>query len=506
MLTITEITDLCKSGELEKAYQAAAEMMAADPSDHDSRMAMAISIKALGERAAKAGDIEGLTSRINEFASLRLEEIGEAEMNNRLAWDVRALVLALRESNRFDAAGLDALFDALTGIAFLKPHRYYSILLDALMRVRDENDRPWDAFAEVLDWWGSEYFLPEDFNKHRLNNGAMQTSLAERAYTTAVRSILLAAERDLVTAEDVERLLGELDMLLESHPEFEYTLYHKTRLLKALGRMEEAVTTAREFVKRNQNQFWAWQKLAEVVDEDALKLACYCRALLCKASPESLLKIRRNLGIMLYETGEYAEAKREFEDVASLHNAKGWKLPARVEELITLPWYENTEAAESNVAFYHANLDPTGDFLFGGVPETAILVSKYNPQKQTVSFVTENQRRGFFSTKRMQERFADNQIYRVRFAEEPDGKNPSKVVTIRLAENPEDYEGRLFRRVRSEVNMRPGQTFTFVDGIYIDGTLIRDVAPGTLCDITAVAYYNIKKADWGWRAIAVQRV
>lgn len=274
MLTITEITDLRKSGELEKAYQAAAELLAADPADRYSRVAMAYCIKALGEQAAKAGDIEGLTSRINEFAALRLEELGEAEMNNRLAWDVRALVFALAEKKEFDADKLDALFDALTGIAFLKPHRYYSILLDALMRVRDAEDQPWDAFAEVLDWWGPEFFLPEDFQKFRLNNGAMMASLAERAYTTAVRSILLAAERDLVTAEDIERLLGELDVLLETHPEFEYTLYHKTLLLKALGRMEEAVGAAREFVKRNQTQFWAWQKLAEVVDEDTMRLAC----------------------------------------------------------------------------------------------------------------------------------------------------------------------------------------------------------------------------------------
>lgn len=503
MMTINEITELRKSGELDKAYEEARRLFESDSSDKYALVALAWCVKALSERAAKAGDIDTVTERINEFAALRLEEAGEAEMNNRIAWDVRALVLAMREQNKFDPAKFDALFDALTGIAFLKPHRYYSVLLDSLMRIRDSKDNPWDTFAEVLDWWGPEFFLPEDFQKVRLNNGVMMASLAERAYTNAVKSILLAAERGLAAPEDIERLIGELDNLLVTHPEFQYTLYHKTLLLKALGRMEDAVETAREFVKANQNQFWAWSKLGEVIDEDNMRMACYCRALLCKTSPEFLIKVRRRLAVMLYEMGEYAAAKRELEDIIALHQKKGWHIPDQIAELAAMPWFAETVANETNTPFYQAHIEPTRDFLFGGVPETAILVSKYNPQKQTVSFVTEDQKRGFFPTKRLNMRFADNQVYAVRLAEEPDGKNASRVLTIRKAEDASAYEGKLFRRIRAAVNMRPGQTFTFVDGIYVDGTLLQNVAPGTMCDITAVAYFNIKKEEWGWRAVRV---
>lgn len=502
-MTITEITELRKSGDLDKAYAEARNLFDSDSSDKFNRITLAWCVKALAEKAAKEGDIDTLIERLNEFADLRLEEIGEAEMNNRIAWDIRALVLKLRDENKFDPAKFDALFDALSGIAFLKPHRYYSILLDSLMQIRDAKDNPWDTFAEVLDWWGPEFFLPEDYQKMRLNNGVMMASLAERAYTNAVKSILLAAERGIASPEDIERLIGELDNLLVTHPEFQFTLYHKTLLLKALGRMEEAVETAREFVKANQNQFWAWAKLGEVIDEDNMQLACYCRALLCKSAPEFLAKIRRRLAVMLYEMGEYPAAKREIEDIIALHAKKGWNLPEKIKELSEMPWFAETEASENNRIFYQQHVEPTRDFLFGGVPETAILVSKFNPQKQTVSYATEDHKRGFFSVKRLNMRFADNQVYLVRFAEEPDGKTPSQVLTIRRVDDASEYEGKLFRRLRAAINIRPGQTFTFVDGIYVDGTLLQNIAPGTMCDITAVAFFNMKKDEWGWRAIRV---
>ncbi|MDE7179930.1 MAG: hypothetical protein K2N88_01855 [Muribaculaceae bacterium] len=504
MITTEEIRSLLQAGETEKAYQEAETLLASNPEDAESRKIMAACIKEKSGQAAKAGDINGVTDQINRLAELRLEEIGEAELNNRLAWDIRALVLTLTDQKKFDAGELDSLFDALTGIAFLKPHRYYSILLDSLMRVRDEEDNVWDVFAEVLDWWGPEFFLPEDFKKMRQTNGSMQPSLAERAYTLAVKSILLAAERGVAAPEDIERLVSELDTLLNTHPEFQYTLYHKILLLKALGNMEETIETARNFIKANQQYAWAWSKLGEVLEEDPIRLACYCRALLCKSSQESQIKVRRPLIDMLYEAGEYPAAKREILEVQKYYEAKGRDLPERISELIAMPWFEETEAAETNVPFYHSHVEPTRDFLFGGVPETAILINKLNTQKQTAAYITEDQRRGFFPAKRMNVPLVENAVYKVRFAQEPDGKTPSHILTIRPVEDLSEYEGKLLRHLRAEINIRPGQTFTFVDGIYIDGTLVQNLTPGTMADIVAVAYYNIKKSEWGWRAISVE--
>ena len=506
MMTIKEITELRKNGELEKAYAACKEILSADASDRYGRVAMAYCVKALGERAAKAGDADELIDRIDEYAALHLEEIDEAEMNNKLAWDVRTLILGMKERGEFDLEKLDRLFDSLTGVTFVKPHRYYSVLLDSLIRIKDSTGGPWSTLAEIIDWWGLENLLPEDFEKVRLNNGVMSASLAERAYSTYVKSLLLSAESGTVTAEDISNFIYELDMLQETHPEFQYTLYHKTLLLKALGRMEDAVVAAREFVKRHQHEYWAWSMLGDIVDEDSLRLSCYCRALLCRAEPGFLTKVRQKAGIMMYQLGEFGPAKREFEDVLALHAAKGWHEPPRIAALASEPWFAEVEAPESNVPFYRAHLQETEDFLFGGAPEVAILIGKYNPQKQTCSYVTENRQRGFFSTKKMHERFADNQIYRVRFESEPDGKTASKVLTIRRVENVEEYDGKLYRHIESENTLRPGQSFTFIDDIYVDGMLLRNIAPGAPIEITGVLYFNLKKESWGWRAVRVQQI
>ena len=76
--------------------------------------------------------------------------------------------------------------------------------------------------------------------------------------------------------------------------------------------------------------------------------------------------------------------------------------------------------------------------------------------------------------------------------------------TGRRAEDIKPYDGIFYRRIVAPLNMRPGMTFLFVDDIYVDGTFLQGIQPGTEAAITAVLYYNIKKESWGWRAVGVR--
>jgi hypothetical protein len=501
-MTINEITELRRNGDIEKAYEESVRMLSANHDDHDARVMTALCVKSLMERAAKSGDADSLVKFLGELASLHLEETGDAAINNKAAWDVRAVIYGWKDE-AFDMDKVRALFDAVSQISFEKPHRYYSVLLDAFLKVRDAQGNPWADMPEMVTWWGLENLLPEDFERVRLTNGQMMPSLAERAYTACYKCLLAGIEAGEMR-DEAESFIGDLEVLEETHPEFQYIQYQKTRILQALGHQDAALAAARAAVRRRRHDFWSWSLLGDIAENDADKIACYCRALTCRTDPGFLVKVRRKLAVMMYRAGFYANARREFEKIINIYDAKGWELPADVAGVAAQQWYEMTEPAMSNRGFYMTHAAKAEAFLSGDMPETAVLVTKFNPQKQTCSYATADRKRGFFSTKRMNERFADNQVYMVRFDGEPGGDKASNVLSCRRVMDVAQYDGIFFRQVEAELNLRPGMAFLFVDDIYVDGTLLRGHQGGDRVVITAVLYYNIKKESWGWRAIRLR--
>ena len=501
-MTVQEITELRKSGEIDRAYIEAKNLFESNPEDRFSRIVLSQSIKALMDRAAKTGDASALALLLNEYGALGLEEIDEAELNNKAAWDVRTLLLSWKQRDIYDPAALKRVLEALERIEFVRPHRYFSVLLDAIVRLKDPNDRHYEGLVDFLNWWDLSNLLPEDFERVRSHNGQLIPSLAERTYSAYVKSLVAEVEQGR-REKEAELFTYELDRLADEHPEFQYTLYYKTLLLKALGRIDDAVVSARAFVKSHQNEFWAWSMLGDIVDDDNLKLSCYCRALSCKTEPSFLVKVRRKAAALMIERGDLPNARKEYDYVILTCQKKGWHLPPEVEKAMQEPWFAETAPEFNNYKYYQQHLDASEDFLCGDVPEKSIIIVKYNPQKSTCSFITEDRERGFFNTKKLREQFADNQIYVARLPEGVDSKGATKVLSLRKVEDVTPYEGIFFRRLRAELNIRPGQTFTFIDDIYIDGTLVQGLQAGDMIDITAVIFYNIKRASWGWRALSV---
>lgn len=505
MITVSEIIELRKKGDLDRAYIESKNLFESNPEDNNARIELSKSIKALMDRAAKAGDASALSLLLNEYGSLGLEEIGEKELNNKVAWDVRTLLLTWKQTGTYDAAALRRVVEALERIDFVRPQRYYSILLDAMVSLRDPEGRPYEGLVDFAAWWDLKNLLPEDFERMRGHNGRMIPSLAERTYTIIVKALLAGLEEGRLQSE-AGSFIYDLDALGEAHPEFQYTLYHKTQLLKALGLIDEAVSSAREFVKRHQNEFWSWSMLGDIVDDDNLKLSCYCRSLMCKTDPGLLVKVRQKAARIMIERGDLTNARKEYDYVLLTYQKKGWQIPADVEEITSQPWFAETQPEFNNFRYYQQHLQPSEDFLYGDVPEKAIIIVKYNPQKGTCSFITEDRERGFFATKKLHEHFADNQIYMARIPSGVDTNGATKVMSLTKIEDVSPYEGIFFRRHRAELNIRPGQTFTFIDDIYIDGTLVQGMQAGDMIDIMAVIFYNIKRASWGWRALTVNIV
>lgn len=499
-MTIKEIAELRKNGETDRAYSEASRLHSADPADVAARVELARCIRPLMGAAARTGDDATLVRLLGEFGSLRLEEAGEGELNNGTAWDVRAMILHWQEEGAFDSGKVRRLFDAVTGIGYVRPHRYYSILLDAFLKVTDADGKPWPDIVEVIGWWGLGNLLPEDFSRVRLTNGRSAASLAERTYTAAYRAVT-AGLADGEMQDEAEALAAELEVLEEAHPECQFALCQRIGLLKAMGHPDAAADAARALVRRRQTDCGAWTLLGDTATDDETRMACYCRALMCKAPAQLLGSVRYKLAVLMCNLGYYANGRREFGKIESLYNYKGWTLPAEVEAVVSQPWYAETVPAASNRDFYESHVGEAEAFLMGDIPEVPVLVTRYNAQKHIVNYATADRKRGFFSTKKFGGQFADHQIWMVRFAGEPGGEGMSNVVTCRRVTDITPYDGVFYRHTEAEINLRPGMAFLFVDDIYVDGTLLRGIQSGSYATITAVLYYNIKKEAWGWRAV-----
>ncbi len=502
-MTINEITELRTTGDLDKAYEESVQLLSTNPDDRDARMCTALCVKSLMTRAAKAGNIGALVKFLDELASLHLEDLEDCSINNQSAWDVRTIISRWEAEGAFDMEKVRELYDAASKLCYDRPHRYYSILLDAFLKVRDTEGNPWPDIPEMITWWGLDNLLPEDFKRVRLINGRMSPSLVERAYTACYKCIAKGLEEGEMKDEAVA-FIQDLETLEESHPEIKFTQYMKIRLYIALGHKDAALAAARTTVRRLRYDFWAWSMLGDLADDNADKIACYCRALTCRTDPAFLVKVRRKLSVLMYHTGFYANARRELDKTINIYTAKGWEIPEDIEAITSQQWYALTEPATSNRGFYTTHAGAADDFLNGDMPESAILISKINAQKQICNYITTDRHRGFFSYKRLNERLIENQIYMTRFDGEPDGEKVTNVFSCRRVTDITPYDGVFYRQIEAELNLRPGMAFLFVDDIYIDGSMLRGHRMGDRVVITAVLYFNIKKESWGWRAIRMR--
>lgn len=503
-MNLKEIIEKCKSGEAEEALQASRSELASDPENHFARVGVAYSLKALMAEAARRQDDDAFVNLLEEFASLHLEDTEEHELNNKVAWDVRSMLLALGAGG-YDFAQADKLFEAVKKVNFQKPHRYYSILLDSFVKVKDSHDAQWPRMAEFAAWWGLDNLLPEDYERVLLTNGQRMPSLAERSYLASLKALIpeVEAGRQL---EAAEALIADMEVLGESHPEYQNVLYRKAALLKAMGRDQEAIEAAVAFVRKRPGEFWGWSALGDMMDDLFDKAACYSRSVCSKVAPMYQGKVRYKLAVVMYQLGELEHAKREFEKIKQIYETHGWETPAQILAISEQDWYANTIEAKSNREFYSEHGRRAEDLLYQDVPDTPVLISTFNPQKQIATFVTADKRRGFFSTKKMTYRFIPNHIYMIKFDGEINGDTPSRPLRYRKAEDTAPYADIFFRKDEAIINLKPGQQFLFVDDIYIEGQLLRGIAPGSLAEITAVIYYNIKRESWGWRAVRVKAI
>ncbi len=261
-----------------------------------------------------------------------------------------------------------------------------------------------------------------------------------------------------VDDEKIKNHLDKLDELNEKHPEYQYTLYHKALLLLMIDKKEDAIQAIRPFVKKKRNDFWVWDVLGDAIDDDELKLSCYCRALSCKAEPKFLGKVRIKTAKVMHTLGFDGNARTEIRLLHKVYEENGWNTPKEALEIKKQQWYQAATASDSNLDFYKSHLGESEEFLFIDTPEMPILITRVNKEKHICNFVDSERNRGFFSTKKLKGKFFENNVILARVEKENDCKI-SRLLTWRKVDNLLPYEGVFFKTIDGYIKIKEGKNF-----------------------------------------------
>jgi hypothetical protein len=187
-----------------------------------------------------------------------------------------------------------------------------------------------------------------------------------------------------------------------------------------------------------------------------------------------------------------------------VYNQEQWHVPPYIVDLIRQDWYAKTTAASSNLDYYNDHLEGAEGFLFLDRPEVAIMITRYNHEKQVCNFVTSKHQQGFFSTKKLREKFKDYDIVKVRFAAPMTDGTPSSFLTYKRVTDISDYKQIFWKEMNGSIHIHPGNSFGFVDGIYVGSRLMpAHIQNGEQVQGVAYLSYDGKKQTWGWRAVKI---
>lgn len=493
-----EIKDLRMSGQLEAALEMALSEYEENPEGEWERRNLSWVYYDFCKRAADQGDWDSFKEHISKLTDY--DFVQEDQMlNNSLTWCLLKISRSVlrKYSNQKDINQvLDQLYVYAQALNLTRPGKEHSLILDIFYRFRDE----WSEFPAFMEWWGWDNFEAEDYQLEKMSNGkTMPISKVEGCYI-AVSKQLLAKNN----ADEIRAFIPRIEKISDEHPEMTYTGYYEGKLRLKTGELgEETLEAIIPFVKKKVTEFWAWQLLAEAVQDDEEKsLACLLRAANSRTKMSFLVNVFYQIARYLVSKDDYAGARKYLEKYVEVkQKSENQFIPRDVYMWTRQPWYTTAEGPSivDNLDY----MKITNEILAGDLPEHIVLVTFVNKEKNVANFIYARGKEGFFRYSRdlrprigsvlslrwekMEENGRVNALTAAEVKEIPE-TNFCKVVTGTIASNPRGTAHFL----------RVGRESYFIEPSILPKQGIED---GT--EFTAlIAYmFNKKRGEWGWKCV-----
>jgi len=410
-----EVTELRKGGQLDAAYALSAERIADSEADDYDRAAYAWCLIALVKQHSADGNTQKLSDYLDQLrrfevpvsdemlaehrekalslvdpdrraiqSARNLSKQGKHEdasriyadlnANGKLAledqkawgWELYRLIKGELEGSQDEKLSPPVVQRVKRNLnTYLKlsiggPDLLHSLMLRQALRLTKGEQL---KLLPLLRLWNPDQFNDEDFDRQSGKDGKTYSSLVEQVIQTASAE---AAQSD--RAEDRHFMLPHVQAAMKRFPDNIWLKFNLTKLLRGMGRIEEALKLAVEFAREKASEYWAWELIGDLVPNDIdLRRSCYAKALGCSQDDDFVGKVRIKFAALLEENYP-AEARFEAERIIAHRARAGYAIPRDAQSLVERLAAVTPKATDR--AFYGRLSDAAEALLFSHLPWT----------------------------------------------------------------------------------------------------------------------------------------
>lgn len=401
---------------------------------------------------------------------------------------------ALKQTNISDVQNRKILLNLYLNLNLHKPSDLHSRILGEAVKV-EKNTPLQFRIRDFVRLWGLENLRDEDWEQFTTDEGHTMLSMVEKLIGVYVKEL----KTDHVEAPDDFSQL--VDKALEKFPCNQNLPHYKAGVLISQGRIDEALKYYREMILRSPAKFYLWDQASELIQDIDTKIGLLCKALTCDTDDNYVVNVRLSLAELLIQAGMPQNAKYELEMHKQIRQAKGWSL--KEEFRILYNQLASVEVAADNNAIYAKYSVKADEFIYSSFPTVlAIKVDekqdddRNHPGRKITTWIlrTEN------STVRLRKptKFGLNR-------HTPNGAtfdikiNNGKVVWIKQHTN--SVNESWLKEDSGEVRLRTdrnGKNYTLISGTYVGEKFLKGISEGQ-----QIKVLSIKQDDGRWRAIAL---
>lgn len=496
MATISEISRLCKSGDVALARELALADIEKYPQYPwpltNFGWVLYYQIK---NDMVTASNKQKVMETIANFCDLEIPAEGNDVLFSNIIFVIARFVhLNLPETDPDSEHLFATVFTQLKRIGVL-PCVGASYLLDRALKYKT-----WTQLKDFIEWWDLDNLRQEDFDMVKTSTGKSIMSLAERVHN--------AYTKCLITTHDEERIhdfIPRIESLIDNHPEMQYPCYCYMLLLKESHSDKETILkTFVPFARRKASDAWVWEKLADLLgDEPEKQMACLLRAVSCQNDESFLGNIRTKLAELYVSQHDYARAKHQVIIVNNLYLSKGWHMKF---DLVALLRSQNIQNATPDKSVNIDYMAITNSILYAEAKQCYAVVSYVDAIKRRVSLIYGVKRR---TSARCRFHVKQGDIVRIFYDEQNDGT--IKLYNVVKANITSDINLPFLKFVTGVVQKKQDKDFAFVkhgaDSAFISPDMVRqhNLHNGETIKCRIGYDYNKKKDVWSWVCMSVKK-
>ncbi|MDD0824767.1 hypothetical protein PTQ27_09890 [Mannheimia sp. AT1] len=309
---------------------------------------------------------------VNLYLRLLKQRPDNIELQTSFAWDLYRLAKLALEQNPIKIENFKRYFDEYLRLNTEKPsslHHCYLWLALKLLNMEKISDEENIDFSDFMMKWKITHLLREDYQPsyYEDKNGEKRekSPLALNVFRAIFKSGLAHKNQQTLAA-----LLPEIEK--QSPRICSDLIWLKWDLAKTyhfLGDYERSQELTVKLLKIKPNEYWLWDFLGDLYQaQQDMSLACYAKALLNQKDIGFVYKIKIKLAKLFIAQKEYKKAKCELDEIIHYKNSKDEKIPKAVENLMLEPWYNDTQATDSNKNIYIQNAPTAENLLHQNLP------------------------------------------------------------------------------------------------------------------------------------------